>query len=302
MQSSPERAVAGPITDRQRLTLLAVSVAGHAFKHMFGSAFFVLLPEIKSGLGLSNIQVGTLSTIRNIAGGLTNLPAGFAADRYAQHRPVILGLSIALIGVFGLLLGLATNYGLAILASALMIAAITLWHPSAISSLSQRFSARRGLAIALHGMGGSVGEALGPLVAGSLLGVLSWRTVLQGSVVPAVAIGITIWLILRSIPRSGSALSSVREYLGSAGRLFTHRRLLLVLLFAGCFSGGQSVVMTFLPIYLREDLGFSSMGLGLYLSLAQVAGIGAQPLMGYLSDRLGRKAVLVPGLTVLGFA
>ncbi|MDO8749635.1 MAG: MFS transporter [Dehalococcoidia bacterium] len=302
MQSSMEPAVAGPITDRQRLTLLAAAVAGHAFKHMLSAAFFVYLPEIKASLGLSNIQVGALSSLRNIAGGLTNLPAGFAADRFAQHRPVILGLSIALTGLFGLLLGLATNYGFAILASALMIVAITLWHPSAISWLSQQFAARRGLAISMHGAGGSLGEAVGPLAAGALLGVLSWRTVLQGSFVPAVAMGIGIWLILRSIPGSDSALSSVREYIGTAGRLLLNRRLLLVFLFVGGFAGGQSVTMTFLPIYLREDLGLSSMGLGLYLSLAQVAGVGTQPLMGYLSDRLGRKAVLVPGLAVLGFA
>ncbi len=301
MQSSTE-AAAGAITSRQRLTLLATSVAGHAFKHMFASAFFVFLPEIKSGLGLSNIQVGTLSTIRNITGGLANLPAGFAADRYAQQRPIILGLSIALIGVFGLLLGLATSYGVAIFASTLMIVAITVWHPSALSFLSQQFAARRGLAIAMHGTGGSVGEALGPLMAGALLGLLSWRTVLQGSAIPAIAIGIIIWLILRSIPNSGSASSTVRAYLGTSGRLLLHRRLLLVLLFAGGFAGGQSVVMTFLPIYLREDLGFSSMTLGVYLFLAQVTGVGTQPLMGYLSDRLGRKAVLVPGLAFLGLA
>ncbi|MEK7777263.1 MAG: MFS transporter [Chloroflexota bacterium] len=302
MQSRMEPAVAGPITDRQRLTLLAAVVAGHAFKHMLSAAFFVYLPEIKASLGLSNIQVGTLSTLRNIAGGLSNLPAGFGADRYAQSRPIILGVSIALTGVFGLVLGVATNYGVAILASALMVAAITLWHPSAISWLSQQYAARRGLAISLHGTGGSIGEALGPLVAGALLGVLSWRTVLQGSAAPAVALGIAIWLILRSIPRSGSALSGLREYAGSAGRLLLHRRLLLVLLFAGGFASGQSVAMTFLPIYLREDLGFSSMVLGVYLSLAQVAGVGTQPLMGYLSDRLGRKAVLVPGLVMLGVA
>ncbi len=302
MQSSPEPAVAGPITDRQRLMLLTVAVAGHAIKHMFASAFFVLLPEIKAGLGLSNVQVGTLSTLRNIAGGLSNLPAGFGADRYAQSRPLILGVSIALTGVFGLALGLATNFGVAILASALMVAAITLWHPSAISWLSQQFAARRGLAISLHGTGGSLGEALGPLVVGALLGVLSWRTVLQGSAAPAVALGIAIWFILRSIPRSSGALSGLKEYVGSAGRLLVNRRLWLVLLFAGGFAGGQSVVMTFLPIYLREDLGFSSMRLGIYLSLAQVGGVGAQPLMGYLSDRLGRKAVLVPGLVMLGFA
>ena len=51
-------------------------------------------------------------------------------------------------------------------------------------------------------------------------------------------------------------------------------------------------MVTFLPVYLREDLEFSATRVAIYLSLAQVVGIGVQPVMGFLSDRYGRKAVL----------
>ena len=290
------------ITGRQRGTLLAVTVAGHALKHLLNSAFFVLLPEIKTGLVLSNVQVGTLSTVRNFAGGLSNLPAGFVGDRFSEKRAGLLGISIATIGVFGLALGLATSYVLAVIAASMMIVGITFWHPVAISSLSRQFAERRGFAIALHGTGGSIGEATGPLVAGLLLGVFTWRVVLQGSVVPALILGAGIWLLLRTVPTEGRTVFSVGDYLGSVRRLLRNRRLILVLLFSGGFGGGQSVLLTFLPIYLREDLEVSSFTLGIYLFLAQVAGIGSQPIMGYLSDRKGRKVVLVPGLTVLGLS
>ena len=39
---------------------------------------------------------------------------------------------------------------------------------------------------------------------------------------------------------------------------------------------------------------------GAYVSLSQGAGIASQPLMGYLSDRMGRKAVIVPSMVGLG--
>jgi MFS family permease len=58
--------------------------------------------------------------------------------------------------------------------------------------------------------------------------------------------------------------------------------------------------MVFLPIYMREDLGYSAWLAGVYISMAQVVGIGSQPLMGYLTDRIGYKRVLVPAL--VGFA
>ena len=78
--------------------------------------------------------------------------------------------------------------------------------------------------------------------------------------------------------------------------------MLLVLVFAAGFTGGQSTILTFLPVYLDEQLGATSITIGLYLSMAQVGGIVSQPLMGYASDRLGRKAILSPSLTALGLS
>ena len=288
------------ITGGQRITLLVVAVAGHGLKHMFNAAFFILLPEIKAGLGLSNTQVGTLSTFKNIAGGLANIPAGFTGDRFAHRRAEILGLSIILVSAFAMALGLATNYWMAVIAASLFTIAITFWHPSAISSLSREFASRRGFAISLHGTGGSIGETVGPVLVGFLLGFITWRVILQGSIGLGLVCGVLIWLFLRSIPTTGSSGASVSRYLADTSTLLRNRRLLLVLLFAAGFVGGQSAILTFLPIYLKEDLGASSATTGLFLSLAQVGGIASQPVLGFASDRFGRKLILVPSLVVLG--
>ena len=63
---------------------------------------------------------------------------------------------------------------------------------------------------------------------------------------------------------------------------------------------GQSSISLFLPVYLREDLDYSSATVGIFLSMAQLVGIGSQPLMGYLSDRVGHKRVLIPAMLCLG--
>jgi MFS family permease len=300
MSNSEQNNNLSEMTRAQRFGLISSTVGGHAFKHLFNAAFFVILPEIKFGLGLTNIQIGTLSTVRNMAGGISNLPAGFIADRFSGKRPEILGVTIILLGVFSALLGTSHSYFWAVLTAALVTSTISFWHPAAISTLSQFFNTRRGFAIAIHGTGGSVGEVLGPIVAGTLIGVLSWRTVLQGSAVPALFAGVLIWASLRFALRKGESPSTVKSYLRSFINLMKNRRLLLLLMLAGGFSGGQSAVLTFLPIYLREELTISSFHLGLYLSLAQLAGIGSQPIMGFLSDKYGRKAVLAPGLLGLG--
>ena len=288
---------------REARAMLATVVAGHAMKHLLNSAFFILLPELKTGLGLTNAGVGTLATFRSVAGGLANLPAGFISD-WLQHRwPVILALSVGMVGLFYLVLGLAQSFPLVVVAGALSSVAITFYHPPAIAALSRRFAERRGLAISLHGTGGSIGEALGPVVAGGLLALVSWQLIFQMSAVPAILFGLLIWLLLRRVPVQQRDDTSFTTYLvaygGALGRLLANRRIIGVLLVVAGFSATQAAVMTFLPIYLREDVGYSTIRTGVYLSAAQVVGIVSQPVMGFLSDRHGRKAVLLPGVLTL---
>ncbi|MCZ6614921.1 MAG: MFS transporter, partial [Chloroflexi bacterium] len=143
-----------------------VLTLGHGVKHMFNAGFFIVLPELKSALGLSNSAVGTLSTFRGMGNGLGNFPAGYLADRYSDHWRAILGVSILAVGVFHFLLGSVSAFWLLVLMAALSSVAISFWHPPAITALSQKFAHRRGFALSVHGTGGSVGEALGPITAG----------------------------------------------------------------------------------------------------------------------------------------
>jgi MFS family permease len=84
--------------------------------------------------------------------------------------------------------------------------------------------------------------------------------------------------------------------------LFQQRKLVTILCITGGFSAAQGVVNTFLPVYVREDLGLSTLLLGIYIALSQAVGIASQPLMGSLSDRHGRRIVILPTLAGFGLA
>lgn len=280
--------------------LATVLVAGHAIKHMYNSGFFLLLPEIQAHFQLSNAAVGGLSTARSVAGSLSNLPAGFVADRHSRQWGMILGLSMITIGIFQFVMGTVDVYVGVLIAAVVVSASISFWHPPAIAALSQRFADRKGFALSLHGSGGSIGEALGPVVVGLLLAVMAWTSVLQVSVLPAIATGVIVWMLMRSTEgRTGDA-SSFGAYLRSLAQFIRPGTLMLVFLATGGFSMAQAAVNTFLPIYLRNELQFSPTDAAFYLFLGQVAGIASSPLLGYASDRIGRKATLVPSLAILG--
>jgi MFS family permease len=172
----------------------------------------------------------------------------------------------------------------------------SIYHPPAIGALSRRFTSRRAYFISLHGAGGSVGEAAGPLIAGGLIAVLYWRDVLQLSMIPAFITAFFMWTLLKNDSSEHGGTSSLREYLGAFKELLKIREIQLIYLATAFRTVGQATTMVFLPIYMREDLGYSAWLTGVFIAMAQVVGIGSQPIMGQLSDRIGYKRVLVPAL------
>lgn len=277
---------------------LVAMVTGHAVVHVFLSGSLLVLPEIKAALGLSNTGVGVIAATRDVFSGLISFPAGFVADRFARRLAAILGLSVVGLGVCMFFVGISTTFWMALVSITFLDMVIVFWHPPALAILSARYPERRGFAIGMHGTGGSIGEAIGPALLGFLLGFLLWRTVLQMSVIPAVLMGIGVYLLVRAAP-SVSASTATLRYFSGVKEMVGNARLLLVLATAVCFSGTQIALTNFMPIYLREDLQLSTAATGAVLSMLQIAGIGSQPVLGYLSDRLGRRPVLAFGFAGL---
>jgi MFS family permease len=61
-------------------------------------------------------------------------------------------------------------------------------------------------------------------------------------------------------------------------------------------TAAQSALLTFLPLYLTNNMGYTSAGVGVALFTLQACAFASAPLAGYASDRLGRKSVLTGGM------
>jgi MFS family permease len=203
------------------------------------------------------------------------------------------------IGAFQFIMGSTGNFTAIVLCIIIVGATISFWHPPAIAALSQRFAHRRGLAISMHGTGGSIGEALGPVCVGALLAVMTWQGVLQFSLVPALIAGGAVWILTRNIQASGASTLTMATYGASLRNLTRSPALRTVMLVTAIAAMATGAFVTFLPIYLRIDLGYSPAEASAFIFASQVAGIASQPVMGQLSDRFGRIQVVVPSLLVL---
>lgn len=296
---------------RGRVRLAWAVVVGHAFKHLYNSAWqSILMPEIKIGMGLGGVQFGVLAAVSRASSWVTTMVAGYLGDRFSNRAGVMLGISLGTMGISFFLAGIAPNYLVLLVAVLLMGFGPSLYHPPAISSLSRRFPDKRGFAISLHGTGGSAGEVMGPLAAAGMLALFTWsdrweeawRGVLQVSLVPALIGALVIWAVMRTLSGGPSTTTSFRPYITSLIGLLRDGKMQALVAITALRSMGQGAIMAFLPVYLREDLDFSATRVGLYLAMAQIVGLAAQPAMGFLSDRFGRKAVLIPGMAALGLS
>jgi MFS family permease len=286
---------------RVRLWLLGSLTAGHFVVHWYQVLFSLIIPSLKADLALSDVQVGTVSTVRQAVSTALNLPSGYLADSYRRQTSLILAAALAAFGVGYFLVGVAPSYGWALPAVALTGLGTALWHPAAIGSLSLRFPERRGFALAGHGMGASIGDAVSPIAVGALIGAFAWDTVMAWHLLPALIASVLVWRSLRRTYQDGESVRpSLHSYVQGLRSMVTNRQVMAVIGGNGLMGMANIVILTFFPIYIRETLGYSSFVLGIFIALLYLLGAVSQPIMGSLSDRFGRKVVILPSFAALG--
>jgi len=300
MADIPSTETQQPQTDTQRRYLLGSLIFGHTVIHWYQQLFPVILPSIKDTLGLNDVEVGTLSAVREGSGGFLIMPSGYLADSFARYRPFILAFALASSGLAYFLVGLAFSYLWILPGIAMIGLASAAWHPSSVGSLSARFPDRRGTALALHGVGASIGDTISPLLIGALLLVVGWQTLMQWHLLPAFILAFILWRSLGSQYKDAGPGPSAKSYLSGIKAMLQNRNILAIMSAGVFMSMGRLSVLTFLPIYLSEDLDLSTLGLGFYLMLLYLMGMVSQPVMGVVSDRFSRKVVLLPAYVTLG--
>jgi FSR family fosmidomycin resistance protein-like MFS transporter len=292
---------------RSGARILAAFTIAHGIFHFMQQSFAVMLPAIKETFGISAIQIGALMTAKEIAMGISSLPGGVLSDRLRRYRGMIMAACMALFGVSWLLIGIATVYPMLICGMVLVSVATSVWHLPSMAEISRRFPAKKGTSLAIFGIGGSVGDIFGPVITGLLLGLLAWRAVI--SIYAVVPLFMTFWFIWgfrnfgQTKPSDATAdekTADLKTQINTTIKYFKTTAIWKVNLVAGLRGMCFTIYVTFLPLYMQEGLELSSQSIGFHFGLLWTVGIVASPLMGHLSDRFGRKPVLVPALLCSG--
>ncbi len=270
---------------------------GHSLTHWYPATFYLLLPLIGSELGLTYSQIGLVITCQYIAAAVANVPGGVLVDTIGR-KGLLMAVSLFWVGFPYLLIGFSEGYLMLLVCVALVGFGNSLWHPTAIPTLGQRYPERKGLVLSLHGMGGNVGDAVAPVVVGAALAVFTWREVVVMNVLPGLVVAMLMFAFLGTL-KLGSRKTesqSLAQYLAGLRELFRSRALILLSTGSTFRSMTQTGLLTFLPVYLAHDMGYSPVWVGACLFALQAAGFAAAPIAGHLSDRMGRKNIAISSM------
>lgn len=297
---------------RNDRAIVALTSVGHGMVHTYELSIPILMTLWLAEFDVSTAVLGGIVAIGYGLYGLGALPAGILADRWGSRR-LIVGC-LAGMGSAFLLLSLAP--GLWTIAAALVLwgLAASLYHPAGLTLIS-RGVVQRGKGLALHGMAGNIGIAMGPLCTALLLLVVDWRVVAGVLAIPAlIATGYAAQASFDETAADAAASAQDRSP-DSFHTLWTTTRVLfasgfalvfLIVMMSGLYYRG---VLTFLPDLLERfvtiDLGLAvEPGRYVYAALLMVGMMG-QYIGGWLTDHVRTERGILGAfvlLTIIGIA
>lgn len=287
-ETTPTPDVIAPAEADFQTGRLVTIAGGHAVHDTFTAFLAPLLPRFVEKMSLTNTAAGLLSTFLQIPG-LIQPVIGHLADRTTLRWLVVLGPAVT--GTAMSILGWAPTY--AVLAFLLFIAGLSVaaFHATAPVAVGYLSGRQLGRGMGFFMVGGELGRTIGPLVVVSVLAVVSLKS-MAFLALAGIATSLVLHLRLR-----GATLHNEEDGEHVHWRTAVRGMRRLMLLLAGLVAARSMMMMSitiFLPLFLTEE-GSSIWLAGAALSIVEAAGIAGAFAGGWISDHVGRKAVLVFG-------
>lgn len=283
------------------LTILTVSYGAGAFG-MLGIS--PLSPSLVEGLELTRFQVAFLVPSIYLSGLLFSLPGGRLADRLGVRPSFLGGLAVAAIG----LLAAAVAPGFLAFLFCLFVAGSgwSVVNPALGKAIMDVFPvSERGIAMGVKQMGLTLGGLVAALALPAIAATLGWRYAVGAcSVIVAVPVALG-WRPLAALNAGARGVSTARVG-EAASSWWWARRPALVIFFATGFVLGmvQGAVLSYLPLFTIQGLGFDKIGAGLLVAASQAGGAVSRLALGAASDRwaAGRRSLWLAFTGAVGAA
>jgi len=277
---------------RSATLALVFSSVGHFFAHLLMLLYPTVVLVLEGRWAMSYGDLLSLSPGGFVLFGLGALPAGWLGDRWSAERMMV----VFFVGTGGA--AIATGLADSPLAVALGLGAIgifgAIYHPVGTAWLV-RNAENRGRALGWNGISGSIGLAAGPLVAGALAQMISWRAafIIPGALCAAIGVALICCVrggqvVAAPVDRRPDPPALRRDVIR------TFIVLSLTMLADGTIS--QAVPVALPKVFADGLTGLTDGGTldaGGFVTLVFLVAATAQLAGGWLADRFAMKSVYI---------
>jgi MFS family permease len=295
-----EKALGSRQNVRMAAVAWVITAVYYFYQYVQRSSPSVMMPQLSEAFGLSSLGVASVVGLFYYGYSPFSLVAGAAMDRLGTRRVVPIGAAMAGLGA----LLFATGNSQAGSIGRLLQGAGGAFAPvGAIYIASKYFPPSQAAtligATQMFGMaGGAVGQfGVGPLISKGV----SWNGFWVAMGVAGLAIGGVLYLLLPKDERKEDKNGGLRSTIDAFSTVFKNPQSIL----CGLISGLIFIPTTIFDMiwgvrYLQEAHGFGYASAVMHSAMVPVGWIIGCPLVGYISDRIGRrKPVIIGGAAVL---
>ena len=289
-----EQAVANISPRRELVRLCAAGSLAYCSYAMCRSP---LLPLFARDLGANPQLIGFIVGASTLTGVVLKLPAGAYSDIVGRRALLVSGAVVFAVMPFtyvavsglGLLIALRVAHG----------SATALFGPVASASLSDIAPPnRRATWLSTYSTMQGAGQAIGPILAGYLIAMRRFDLafLLAGVIALSTPLIVWGWPVPTRRAAIGQQRSPLRQFSDGVREAAADRRVLAASLAQSAQFVLNGSLNAFLPLFASEVLGMGAAAVGWMFAMQTVTTLATRPIIGVVSDRIGRRSVIITGL------
>jgi MFS family permease len=259
------------------------------------------LPLMQREFGLSIGEVTLVFATFGMARLLSDVPVGHLADRLP--RPLLLVAGLSLMASGATLCAVVPTYPILLAGRVVQGLGSTLTYTtSQVILVSAAVPHQRGRAMGFYQAANLAGMILSPAIGGIIAAFVSWRAAFGFCALATLLGMLTVTVTRRLLAARAEAqrrAAAAVEALPAAA-LTTRGQLAVHYVSFTFFLVGQGIMNTLVPLYGGTVLHLSPLVLGMALGVAGIVRLLVSLVGGVISDRFGRRALLVPATLALG--
>ena len=284
------------MNDQDR-SIIAIS-GSHGIMHAYLVLLPAMIPILQGDLGDIG-TVGMLASLVSLFYGWFSLPVGFIADKYS--RRLLIAASMVLCGGASIIVGLSPNVPVAAVGMIILGIGASLYHPCGYAHMALVSDEMRGRYMGYQGLGGDMGMAVSFLTSSILGSSFGWRMTFLIWGVVGLAMAAVDLLVIKDIVCEVDPTQLRKGPVETLRRMFaTAERRTLLLTFVIVVISGMlwTGVSNFIMVYITDVKMVALIIAGGLSTLKYTVGAFAMIIGGTLSDKLGRKKLLLFGYSL----